>query len=233
MFCASGRSYLINNVIYKNSAPYYGGGVYSDYSEMLVVNSIVWSNSHPQISGEITAEYCDIQGGYSGEGNLDVSPCFRSMDSGDFHLMALACGDPYDSPCIDMGDPAILDSLLDCSWGLGTARSDIGEFAGGDSAIVGFDVLPAQLPRQYHLYQNYPNPFNASTTIKYDLLRESPVTIEIYDILGKKVITFRYAGQPAGYHQLIWHAEELSSGIYFYKLQAGDYIETRKMILVK
>ncbi len=58
-------------------------------------------------------------------------------------------------------------------------------------------------------------------------------TIDIYDILGRKVASLTDRQQPAGYHQVLWHADDLSSGIYFYKLQAGNYIETKKMLLLK
>ncbi len=83
------------------------------------------------------------------------------------------------------------------------------------------------------LLPNYPNPFNASTAIRYELPSPSQVTIDIYDILGRQVTRLQDSIQPAGYHRAIWQADGFTSGIYFYKLQAGDYIETRKMILVK
>jgi len=89
------------------------------------------------------------------------------------------------------------------------------------------------LPISFNLTQNYPNPFNASTMIKYELPYQSQVTIEIYDILGRKITTLQNGPQPAGYHQALWRAEDVTSGVYFYKLQAGDHAETKKVILVK
>ncbi len=91
----------------------------------------------------------------------------------------------------------------------------------------------SSIPKIFALHQNYPNPFNASTTIKYELPQQSQVTIEIYDILGRKVSTLVDRQQPAGYHQAIWRADDFASGMYFYKLQAGEYSETRKMLLMK
>jgi glucuronoarabinoxylan endo-1,4-beta-xylanase len=91
----------------------------------------------------------------------------------------------------------------------------------------------AIIPSRLSLEQNYPNPFNASTTIHYIMPRASDVTINIYDILGRKVTTLHDGLQQAGYHQVIWKAKDLSSGVYFYKLQAGDYVETKKMTLLK
>lgn len=100
-----------------------------------------------------------------------------------------------------------------------------------DQVDVGDDLYT--LPLACKLSQNYPNPFNASTIIKYELPHQSLVTIEVYDILGRRVSNIHDGLQPEGYHQVIWDAEDISSGIYFYKLQAGNYIETKKMMLIK
>jgi hypothetical protein len=85
----------------------------------------------------------------------------------------------------------------------------------------------------FELMQNYPNPFNASTTISYSLLQSSTVTLEIYDILGRKLETFNQGTQPAGSHSVIWKANQYPSGVYFYRLQAGDFNQNQKMILLK
>ncbi|MCP4582378.1 MAG: T9SS type A sorting domain-containing protein [candidate division Zixibacteria bacterium] len=90
-----------------------------------------------------------------------------------------------------------------------------------------------ETPRQFSLSPNYPNPFNAITTIRYDLPISSRVTLDIYDILGRKLRTLHNGPQPAGSHSLIWNADGLSSGMYFYKLTAGEYEQTEKMILLK
>lgn len=89
------------------------------------------------------------------------------------------------------------------------------------------------IPGEYSLAANYPNPFNASTMIKYGLPNDSRVTIVIYDILGQRVATLCDEMQAAGYHQVIWDASEVSTGTYFYQIQADDYSVTRKMLLVK
>ena len=145
--------------------------------------------------------------------------------------MSIACGDPFDSPCIDAGDPSIQDVVLHCDWGLGDIRSDMGAYGGGDSVAVGIDN--PVIPLRFILYQNYPNPFNASTTISYSLSESSEVTIEIYDILGRKVETILESKNQAGEHQIIWDAENQPSGVYLYRIQAGDYAETKKMVLLK
>ncbi|MCP4582628.1 MAG: T9SS type A sorting domain-containing protein [candidate division Zixibacteria bacterium] len=89
------------------------------------------------------------------------------------------------------------------------------------------------LPASFKLFQNHPNPFNATTKILYELTKPSDIEIVIYDILGRRVETFYKQNQPAGQHSVIWHAGDLPSGIYFYKLQAGTYSNAQKCILLK
>jgi len=96
-----------------------------------------------------------------------------------------------------------------------------------------FDNIYGEVPAVFSLSQNHPNPFNISTTIRYSLSEQSIVTIDIYDILGQKVETLTEEEQPTGYHQATWDASDHASGIYFYRIQAGEYAETRKMVLLK
>lgn len=88
-------------------------------------------------------------------------------------------------------------------------------------------------PKEYNLSQNYPNPFNPTTQINYSVPKTSLVTIKVYDILGKEVATLVNKEKTAGNYPVQFNATSLSSGVYFYRLQAGDYIETKKMILLK
>jgi len=226
---------IVNNTIFENVLA--GGIMAHTLSYPTVRNNIIRNNHEFEIyaggPGVPIVEYNNVLDGWEGEGNIDVDPLFRNPENDDFHLMATYCDDPYDSPCIDAGHPDILDSLLDCDWGLGEVRSDMGAYGGGDSTQVGIDDRKPQLPRQFALSQNYPNPFNASTAIGYTLPYTSDVTLDIYDILGRKVETLHKGNQPAGSHSVIWNADGYSSGVYFYKLQAGDYTETKKMVLLK
>jgi hypothetical protein len=98
--------------------------------------------------------------------------------------------------------------------------------------------LDAQLPHILVLYPNYPNPFNPVTTLRYDLPENSLVNITIYDMLGRKVRTILNQQQDPGYKSLIWDAtndygKPVSAGIYLYQIQAGEYITTKKMVLLK
>ena len=92
------------------------------------------------------------------------------------------------------------------------------------------------MPKEFNLKQNYPNPFNPVTKISFELPESSNVTLTIYDAIGKVVIQPISGSElKAGFHEYIWNAsqENLASGIYFYKLEAGSFSDQKKMILVK
>jgi hypothetical protein len=88
-------------------------------------------------------------------------------------------------------------------------------------------------PTDFELFGNYPNPFNASTTIRYSLSQECQVTIDIYDLLGNHVITLLNATENAGNHNIVWKAGNQPSGIYFYKIRAGENSSLGRMSLLK
>ena len=89
------------------------------------------------------------------------------------------------------------------------------------------------IPMQYVLYQNFPNPFNPATTISYQLSKVSNVQLEIYNVLGQKIATIVHEKQPAGYYKYSWNAAQFANGVYFYRIQAGKFVQVRKMILMK
>ena len=99
-------------------------------------------------------------------------------------------------------------------------------------------VFSSNIPEQFILYPNYPNPFNPVTTIRYDLSKESFVDITIYDMLGNVVYNLVHANESPGYKSVQWDAtntkgEPVSAGVYLYKIQVGDFVDTKKMILLK
>jgi len=89
------------------------------------------------------------------------------------------------------------------------------------------------LPTEYELTQNYPNPFNPSTKISWQSPVSSHQTLKVYDVLGNEVATLVNEEKPVGSYEVNFNANGLSSGIYFYKLQSGSFVETKKMILLK
>jgi hypothetical protein len=90
-----------------------------------------------------------------------------------------------------------------------------------------------ELPGDFRLSQNYPNPFNASTVIQYRIPHTCDVKIDIYDLRGRRVATLIQGEQQAGFHQISWNADIHSSGLYFYRIRAGEYSEVRRMVLLK
>jgi len=93
--------------------------------------------------------------------------------------------------------------------------------------------VDAGAPKQFALEQNYPNPFNPTTTISYQLPVASQVSLKVYDVLGREVMTLVNGKQEAGVYNLSLNGATLSSGIYFYRLQSGNFVQTKKMMLVK
>lgn len=85
----------------------------------------------------------------------------------------------------------------------------------------------------YTLSQNYPNPFNPSTIIRYSVPTAEKVVIKVYDMLGNEIAVLLNEEKPAGIYELTWNASDLPSGVYFYQLKAGNFIKTKKMILLK
>ena len=228
----------MNNILYANTARYLGSGIGSWNSYPIIINTIVWPDPEQRpyyaIEGgtpEVT--YSNIWNGYNGQGNINVDPLFRDPENGDFHLMSTECLDLYDSPCIDAGDPAIFDSILDCDWGLGEERSDMGAYGGQAIPTDIREEHPPTIPIACGLFQNYPNPFNAATTLSYMLPKSGSVTISIYNLLGQRVATICEGIQQAGQHSITWDASDFPSGVYFARLEAGEYSKSIKMVLLK
>ena len=98
---------------------------------------------------------------------------------------------------------------------------------------IGIHKISVIIPSQYALYQNYPNPFNPVTTIKFDLPKQSEVKIIVYDILGRETAVLVDKKMGAGIYEVQWNTNEFSSGVYFYKLITGRFVDTKKMILLK
>jgi len=116
-----------------------------------------------------------------------------------------------------------------------------GNYSGQNSRITlianevttGIDDNSSKLPGDFALLGNYPNPFNASTAIKYVLPAAADVKVEIFDMLGRKVEVLTDENQQPGPHSVVWNASAQSSGVYFYRISAGDYSQTMRMTLLK
>jgi photosystem II stability/assembly factor-like uncharacterized protein len=169
------------------------------------------------------ADGTSTDGGFPGQGPPGL--VWRTTDGGATWMMQ--------SPV-----PAIWDALLavcftDANNGTAVGRGGtiVRTTNGGVTSVEG-EELPG-VPKQYLLKQNYPNPFNPSTTIKYELPKSSEVRLSVSDMLGREVSILVNEKRDAGVHEVRFDGSGLSSGVYFYRLQAGTYVETRKLLVLR
>jgi len=99
--------------------------------------------------------------------------------------------------------------------------------------ITSVEGLSTNLPVHFRLYQNYPNPFNPSTTIEFALPKSAFVTLQVYDLLGRQVGELVNEKLGPGNYRTLWAANGLASGVYFYRLQAAEFVETKKLLLIR
>jgi hypothetical protein len=102
-----------------------------------------------------------------------------------------------------------------------------------NGGVTSINQISNEVPGEFKLYQNYPNPFNPMTNVKFQIPNAGIVKLIIYDILGREAATFIDENLKPGTYEAEWDASNYPSGVYFYKILAGNYTETRKMVLVK
>ncbi|MEO8512226.1 MAG: T9SS type A sorting domain-containing protein [Ignavibacteria bacterium] len=100
--------------------------------------------------------------------------------------------------------------------------------------VIGIENTSTSIPKEFRLYQNYPNPFNPKTTINFDIPKNSNIDIKVYDIMGKLVAVLSdNEFKNAGSYKVTWEASNFASGIYFYRIEADNFVDSKKMVLVK
>jgi hypothetical protein len=162
--------------------------------------------------------------------NMYTNPYFISPDSCDYSL-------GEGSLCINAGTPFYEingDTLINLqdSLYIGPAP-DMGAFESDVTNAIGYLI-----PVEFKLKQNYPNPFNPVTTLEYEIPKEVDVKIYVFDISGRKMQQWDFPSQSIGRYKIRWNGIDqngkiVSSGVYLYTLQAGDFIETKKMVFMK
>lgn len=90
-----------------------------------------------------------------------------------------------------------------------------------------------EIPATYNLFQNYPNPFNPSTTIEYEIPKEEQVVLKVYNVLGKEVAELVNTNKSAGKYNVNFNSKNLASGVYYYTIRAGEFFQSRKLVLLK
>ena len=252
IYCGENSSPIITRCTIISDSASFGGGISCRHASPVVSSSIIAFTEgtglyfHQDCSNS-QIEYCDFFGNVGGEisyynqdtlqGPPDIGNVSTTNANGDpsdsfFNIFLnpalvdtaeknyhLALG----SPCIDAGDP-------DLPFDPDTTVADIGAFY--------FDQLDAEQtallpPASYVLYANFPNPFNSATTIRYDVKQTAYVSVKIFNLLGQEVATLVQRWIPAGSYTVSWDADGLPSGIYFCQMEAKDFVQTRKMVLLK
>jgi hypothetical protein len=122
--------------------------------------------------------------------------------------------------------------------GLTTVNDSIVPLVYGTSFSVTQPVITdlthnTTVPKEFQLYQNYPNPFNPTTSIRFDVPKSSIVKIKVYDLTGKEITELVNQEMTPGVYETTWEASNFASGVYFYKITAGDYTKVLKMVLIK
>ncbi len=245
----SARIKFVNCTMINNAASGGdGGAVELAFSDASFTNSIIYNN-HGAYSDNIYLDlgyaevnYCNtpFPEGAEGSNNINVDAEFVDEVNNNFYLSAT-------SPCINSGTDSltIQDAFqeiitvvdMDSSEFYGIAP-DMGCFE--YSPLLGINNLIDELPNESKLYRNYPNPFNPTTTIKYSLTNKLVdhnaalnITLKIFDITGREITTLIKQEQPPGNYTVEFDAENLPSGIYFYQLKTGDFLQTKKMMLLR
>lgn len=136
----------------------------------------------------------------------------------------------YEFTMNDNTDP---DARVVINWGLNTGTFFLEEVKLTQLPITGIDESSQTTPETFALYQNYPNPFNPATNIKYTLPNSEKVKIEVFNMLGQKTETLLNKLMPAGTHQIEFTVKNLPSGIYLYRIKAGEFHDIKKMIILK
>ncbi|UCE66098.1 MAG: T9SS type A sorting domain-containing protein [Candidatus Zixiibacteriota bacterium] len=222
---------IVNCTFSDNSSPE-GGGIDFRQGDLAIRNTIItFSGQGGSVSfrgnNNISISYSDFYGNTGGDwfgpiadllgvnGNISLDPMFVDHANGDCRLNG-------GSPCVDAGDPL-------SPYDPDSTVADIGAFYYDQLT----NIISFNNPSIYFSVSNYPNPFNSTTTIRFSLPEPSDVGIDIYDLLGRKVETISEGYRLAGSHQMAWDANKYRSGFYFYRIEAGGYSQTGKMLYLK
>ncbi len=213
--------YMRNVVVYSNHNSGFGGGMASINSSPILINTTIKDNSADWGGGI----YC-----------IDSHLLFNRIDR---------CSIYNNSAISNLGndlfttDITINDIIVDTFTVLVPLEThafpifyfifDIEHDTSGATLSANYHSMPLH----FTLYQNHPNPFNPTTTIQYELPQRSDVQITIYDLLGKEITTLVSETQEAGFKSIQWNATKVPSGMYFYQIRAGEYVQTRKMVVLK
>jgi hypothetical protein len=245
----SARTIIINNTFSKNNAVIQGGAVQTrEYpGNVLLMNSILWDNNAPSgkdiykhaATQSLIIDHCDLDpdnivGSWSGNGNINEDPEFINPDDNDFHI-------PCSSLCWNAGADSVTvaDKWYYCPIDDldGNQRPDTIYFKPDMGAFENQDDINPGLPRNrenivFGHILIHPNPFSSSTIIEYELNYPAKVTITFYNQFGEQVDVIEQS-HSAGKQHVVWNPEDLSPGICYLRLQAGNQTAQGKVVLMR
>ena len=173
---------------------------------------------------------------------ISIAPVSATSNDVRFYLTKDDGSYNFRGKIVDNHDPLVTQKFNSINFALNTNAGTramkmlnvkIDRGAPLDSVLVGVEGTESLLPTQYSLSQNYPNPFNPTTTINFALPKAGDVSLVVYDILGRKVAELINGNLAAGYHTINFNASNYASGVYFYRLQAGNFVSVKKLMLLK
>jgi len=221
--------YLINNTLDGNNYGITGGANLTSFNN-IITNCT--ATAMKNVNGSSQISYSTLW-----NNGLNFDNCI--IDS-----LSLVFSDPLfisntdnhledSSPCINRGTP-VGSPLIDIEYTQRGTPPDIGAY---ENTSDGHHTLlkepKSHLTKNFKLNQNYPNPFNPETVISYELAIYSKVNLKIYDISGRELATLIKGNQPTGKYTVTFNVNGLASGIYFYTLESGSFVQSRKMLLLR
>jgi len=163
---------------------------------------------------------------YNGTSNLLMEICFDNSSYTQYSYV-------YSTPVPSMTWGYYTDNQTGCTMTGGTSQSRRPNVKFHFQTYYGINTNRNSNPINYSLSQNYPNPFNPVTRIDFEIPKKGFVSLKVFDILGREVRTLVFEEKPAGAYSIDFNASDLSSGVYLYRINAGDFSEIKRMILVK
>ena len=187
---------------------------------------ISWSQYNHNF-GFVSLQFLDINNGYSvsNEGNLEYN-VLKTTNGGVNWTKICSTNSNFFTYSLN----AVNFINVNTGWIVGSTGLVLKTTTGGNVFI---SQISTEIPEKYSLQQNYPNPFNPTTNIKFDIHKQGIATLKVFDLLGKEMETLVDEQLSVGTYEVTFNASSLPSGIYFYVLKTGDFVESKKMILVK
>ncbi len=208
-----------------STALWANGGLTSDYNDLCV--DTTFANSYTAWLNSYYRTFSNWQGAGYDQNSVSLMPPF--VGPNDLHIA-------YVLTAIADGGTPLTGILTDIDGNVrphaGHSRPDIGadEF---DHPPVSVEEEVGEVPGSFTLLQNYPNPFNPSTTISFQVPEQCHVTLKVFDVVGREIATLVNEVEQPGTHTAQWNASRVASGVYFYRIQAGDFVASKKLLLLR